>query len=60
MTYAEAFTQWIEANPHSHVLPDHARSTLTDGVWHMRSAGAGSIPLGLVDDRTGRFMKEGT
>ena len=59
MTYRQAFAIWRQANPHSPVLPDHARTTLVDGVWRMHSANRNGIPLGRIDDMTGRFMKEG-
>ena len=56
MTYAEAVSEWIAANPGANRLPDHARSTLRDGCWHMASHDG--IPLGQVDDTTGRYLKE--
>ncbi len=58
MNYREAVELWIEANPHARVLPDHARSRLVGRVWHMHSASLDGTPLGLIDDRTGRYLKE--
>ena len=56
MTYAEAIAEWVAAHPNAQRTPDHARSHLADGTWHMASADG--THLGLIDDRTGRSTLE--